>query len=51
MNDVVDRVPRLAGKDHRFVDILWSIEGHQGYVMKLLSYLVCYKYLCHEEDG
>ena len=39
---MIDRVPRLAGKDHRFVDILWSIEGHQGYIMKLLSFHVCY---------
>ena len=36
----VDLVPRIAGREHRFIDIVWSNEesGHRcGYLMKLLE--------------
>ena len=39
----VEREMQLAGKDGRFVDVLWSTkEGRLGYYMKSLVFPVCF---------
>ena len=39
----VEREMQLAGKDGRFVDVLWSTkEGRLGYCMKSLVFPVCF---------